>query len=124
LFSGLSTGYAATQVDSLKYETIGGAGAAHPFASLKVLYGSLGATNQIPLGNTTSVYTVDPITFVSTQYPISSTDPTKTYTTSNTVTTTSRDVVAWVAVVYALLLVFFIALAVGFIYTMQQAKAA
>lgn len=123
MYSGLSTGYSASQVDALRYESIGGAGVAHPFASLKVLYNTLGATNEIPLGKTTSTYEVDFQIFVNTQYPISSTNPTRTVTTSEDSTYTSRDVVAWVAVVYALLLVFFIVLAVGFIYHMQQAKA-
>jgi hypothetical protein len=41
-----------------------------------MLYGMLGATNNIPLGSTASEYIVTPTTFVSTEYPISTLEPT------------------------------------------------
>jgi len=95
---------------------------AHPFASLKVLYNFLGSTNLIPLGNTTSIYEVDPTKFVTVQYPVSALNPTKTISTPHVSTTTTREVTAWVCVIYSLLLVFFLVLAGGFVHTIRKDK--
>jgi len=61
---------------------------------------------------------------VATQYPINTQTPTTTISTPHVATTTSREAVAWVAVIYALLLVFFLALAIGFIYTIHKDRSA
>jgi len=82
----------------------------------------LGATNLIPLGNSTTVYKVNPVTFVNVQYPISTAAPTRVISTENTATVTTREATAWVVVIYALLLVFFLVLAGGFIHTIRKDK--
>lgn len=88
LDSGFSTSYNAQQDDVLSYKTLqsphpDGSGEMlhlHPFPSLKVLYNQLGATHEIPLGGTRSIYSLNTTDFVDLQYPIDVSDPNKTIT--------------------------------------------
>lgn len=129
--SGLSTGYYAARDDYLTYKSLqaphpDGNGQAldlHPFPALKVLYNQLGATHLIPLGSTRQKYDVNQTAFVDLQYPIDGHAPTKQIGIPKEVTSTSREVVVWVCVVYALLLVFFVILAIGFGHSIHKARS-
>lgn len=105
----------------------------HPFPSLKVLYQELGATQNIPLSDEQGNFAVTPKAFVDTQYPVSTTTPTKVVSVqyNETVTTTNtthnyedeREVITWVVVVYSILIVFFVLLAIGMIVKIRKDKA-
>jgi len=89
-----------------------------------VLYNNFGATHEIPLGGTRSVYSLNETAFVEKNYPINLIEPTKQIPIPKKATETKRVVVIWVVVIYALLLVFFIILAVGFAVSIHKAKQA
>lgn len=96
----------------------------HPFPALKVIYGMLGATHEIHLGGTRSSYSLNETAFVDLQYPVSTANPTKSIEIKHPGTQTERVVVIWVTIVYALLLLFFIILAVGFAVTIHKSRQA
>jgi len=101
-------------------------GTAHPFASLKLLQGMVGASTKLdlPISNGTTTFTVNPSLFVASTYPVSTTAPTKVTSSSTTSTVTTREVEGWICALYSIILVFFFVLAGGFIYTMRKEKEA
>merc|ERR1711957_197564 len=85
----------------------------HPFPSLKVLYDKLGATISVNLGGSKSTFQASNTAFVATQYPASTTYPTKQVQIPVTNPVTERCI-----------FIFTMVLAIGFGVNIHKAKAA
>lgn len=107
----------------------------HPFASLKVLYNDLGATQNIPLSDENEAFATNQTAFFDQQYPVTAVNGSDiilanvTYvkpvnTLISSTETEESEIIVWALVLYCILIVAFSLLAIGFVHRMRQEKAA
>lgn len=95
----------------------------HPFASIRALYGDLGANQEIHLSNDNSDFTVTKETFVNVEYPVSTTEPTKQVTKTGSFKVEKKETNIASVVICSLLMVIFIGVGIWMAIRLSKEKA-
>jgi len=113
LTSGLSTSYGAGAQNIIHIGDLG-QGAAHPFMSLQVLLDTIG-DQELELSTLQEQFAVSAPSFINSEYPANTTQPTKQVKNGTEIATShEKDVVTWSIILYILLMLVCLVLTVMF----------